>query len=88
VKYTCKYFSGGGTEYDGGVWLKKETSKTITFVCVKKSFYECNWEKLVINKNPEKNKRHCLKDWGDGTYTVYPEQSGIPHLFEPQTKEE
>lgn len=83
LQYTCKYYSGGGNEYDGGVWEKKETSKTIVFRQIKKSFFNPNWELLKINKDEMKNKRHCLKNWGDGTYTIYPDQCGKPHLFEP-----
>jgi hypothetical protein len=82
MKYKCKYYSGGGTEYDGGVWEKKETAKTITLECVLKSFYETNWNKLVIAKDPQKN-RHPYSDWGDGTFTIYPDQCGTPHVFEP-----
>jgi hypothetical protein len=83
MRYTCKYYSGGGTEYDGGLWEKKETVKTITFTQIEKSFFNPNWELLKINKDETKNRRHCLRDWNDGTYTIYPDQSGTPHVFEP-----
>lgn len=83
MKYTCKYYSGGGNAYDGGIWEKKETPKTITFTQIKKSFFNPNWQLLKINKDETKNKRHCLKDWNDGTYTIYPDQCGKPHVFEP-----
>lgn len=83
MKYKCIYVSGGGTEYDGGIWEKKETPKTIIFTCIKKSFFAVDWDKLVINKDEKKNKRHCLRDWLDGTYTIYPNQCGVPHIFEP-----
>jgi hypothetical protein len=78
-RYTC----GGGTNYDGGVWKKKETPKTITFIQLEESFFQPNWTILKINKDPQKNKRHCLREWGDGTYTIYPDQCGTPHYFEP-----
>ena len=83
MKYRCKYYSGGGQAYDGGVWEKKETAKTIRFTVVEKPFFQTNWEDLLINKDETKNKRHCLRDWGDGTYTIYPDQCGVPHVFEP-----
>ena len=83
MKYKMYYVSGGGTEYDGGIWEKKETPKTITFNCIKKPFFETNWEKLVICKDEKRNKRHCFRDWEDGTYTIYPDQCGTPHVFEP-----
>ena len=85
--YTCVYISGDGTEYKGGTWQKKETPKTITFTCVKPSFYKVNWDKLVIAKDETKNKRHCMREWGDGTYTIYPDQCGTPHIFTPKTEE-
>ena len=81
-KYKMKYFSGGGNEYDGGEWSIKETPKTFTFTLLNEPFFESNCPRLMrINK--EKEKTHCLKDWEDGTYTVYPFQSGVPHVFEP-----
>ena len=81
--FTCTYIGGGGREYDGGIWQLKETPKTMVFTCIKKSFFEVDRKILKIHKNPEKNKRHCLKDWEDGTYTIYPDQCGVPHIFEP-----
>lgn len=83
MKYKCIYIGGGGTEYDGGIWEKKETPKTITFTCIKQSFYAVDWNKLIINKGLKKNKRHCLRAWEDGTYTIYPDGCGTPHIFEP-----
>ncbi|OGH87080.1 MAG: hypothetical protein A2206_01365 [Candidatus Magasanikbacteria bacterium RIFOXYA1_FULL_40_8] len=86
MKYTCRYISGGGTEYDGGIWEMKETPSKFIFTILKKSFYETNWDKLIIHKDEMKNKRHCLHDWEDGTFTIYPDQSGIPHIFSPEEK--
>jgi hypothetical protein len=83
--YRCKYYSGGDTEYDGGVWTKKETEKTIIFTQIEESFYQPNWTVLKIIKDEKRNKRHCLKDWGDNTYTIYPDQCGNPHVFKPLT---
>ena len=76
------YVSGGGTQYDGGEWLIKETPKTFTFIRIKDGFFSSHVpEKSVIRK--EKERSHCLKDWEDGTYTIYPFQSGTPHYFYP-----
>lgn len=83
MKYKMYYVSGGGTHYDGGIWEKKETPKIIILTCIEKSFYEANWDKLVIHKEEKKNHRHCYRDWGDGSFTVYPDQCGTPHIFEP-----
>lgn len=74
--------SGGGTEYDGGVWEKKETKKTITFILIKKPFFDNDYDELIIYKDITKNKKHCFRDWGDGSYTIYPNQCGIPYIFE------
>lgn len=81
--FTCKYFGGDGTEYSDGLWQKKETPKTITFKQLKESFYQPSWTELRMYKDKTKNNKHILRDWEDGTYTIYPNQSGIPHLFEP-----
>ena len=80
--YKMTYYSGGGSEYDGGIWEIKETPKSFIFTCIKKSYFEPNCPlKMIIKK--EKEKRHCLRDWYDGSYTVYPFQSGTPHVFNP-----
>ncbi len=101
MKYKCIYINGGGTEYDGGIWEIKETPKTITFICIKKSFFSVDWDKIRVNKFYKGNKPawrdfgdyiaymnngHCIRDWKDGTYTIYPEQCGTPHIFEPLEK--
>ena len=82
-RFRCYYISGGGTEFDGGIWLKKETNKQIIFTLIDKPFFDIPWNKLVIHKDRTKNKRHCFKDWQDGTYTIYPNQCGTPYIFEP-----
>ena len=84
-KYKCVYYFGDGTEYDGGVWEKKETAKTITFTLLEKPFFDLNWEILKINKDPKTNRRHCLRDWAVGNYTIYPDQCGTPYVFSPLT---
>jgi hypothetical protein len=58
----------------------------ITFTLFEKPFFDLNWEILKINKDPKKNRRHCLRDWEDGTYTIYPDQCGTPYVFEPLDK--
>ena len=80
--HKMRYTSGGGTQYDGGEWSIKETDKTITFSCTKVPFYESHFpQKTRISKSKE--RKHSFTDWEDGTYTVYPFQSGTPHYFEP-----
>lgn len=82
MKYKMYYVSGGGSQYDGGIWEISETPRAVTFVCVEEPFFDLNIPtKMKIRR--EKERRHCLWDWGDGTFTVYPNQSGVPHVFEP-----
>ena len=79
------YYSGGGGKYDGGLWTIEETPKSFTFKFAGTPF-DFSYirggvpEKCVIKK--EGRSRHCLKDWENGTYTVYPFQNGTPNVFE------
>lgn len=75
------YVSGGGDIYDGGVWTIKETLKTFKFTRIREGIYSSQMSDCLIRK--EKERRHCLRDWQDGTYTVYPFQGGTPHYFQP-----
>lgn len=77
-----QYFSGGGHTYNGGVWDLKETPKTYTFTLLNEPFFESNCPRTMKIRK-EKERSHCLRDWEDGSYTVYPFQSGVPHVFEP-----
>ena len=61
--------------------MKISKPKIITFRLINPPYFNLNWDILRIYK--EKNKRHCLRDWGDGTYTIYPDQCGTPYIFEP-----
>jgi len=71
MKYTCKYYGGGGTEYDGGIWEKKETPRTIKFEQIEESFFNPNCTKIIINKfYPSKIERkdgnyNAFRDFGD-----------------------
>lgn len=45
------------------------------------------WEegKIVIREySGHKVCRHLLKDWGDGTFTLYPQREGEPFLLKPE----
>jgi len=88
--YHCVYLSGSGREFNGGIWELKETDKTICFKQVIKSFFNPNWTLIRINKFYNKKhfrNGHCLRKWEDGTYTAYPDQCGVPHIFEPISEE-
>ena len=50
MKYKCKYISGGGKEYNGGIWELKETPKIITFTQIEESFFNPCYTKIRINK--------------------------------------
>jgi len=50
TKYKCTITSGGGTKYDSGVWVKKETPKTISFKLLNEPFWEPNCREFKINK--------------------------------------
>lgn len=51
MRYSCYYVSGGGTEYDAGIWEKKETAKTLTFQVIDKpDFFATHWDKIKVNK--------------------------------------
>lgn len=78
--YKMYYVSGGGTQHDGGTWTIKETSKTYKFTKIKDGYFSSQMPECIIRK--EKERRHSLGDWEDGTYTVYPFQSGTPHYFQ------
>lgn len=81
-KFKMYTVNGGGNKYDGGLWEINETLKIISFKCIKKPFFVLNCpEKMRIKFKKEKS--HCLRVWADDSYTVYPFQSGIPHIFEP-----
>lgn len=82
VTHKMRTTSGGGNTYDGGEWNIKETDKTYTFTLIKKPFFESSLPE-VSRIRKEKEKSHSLRDWGDGTFTVYPFQNGTPHYFEP-----
>jgi hypothetical protein len=97
MKYKCTYVSGSGTEYDGGIWEKKETPKTITFILIEQPFFEVDYtllkfKKVTKNLSGDEITYHgygsVLKDWEDGTYTAYPNQCGTPYIFEPIKEKE
>jgi len=82
-KYKCIYVSGGGTEYDEGEWqIKILTEKTVVIEKITEQRVYGNFErgsKIVCRKG----NRNLLNDLGDGTFTIYPQQSGTPYYFTP-----
>ena len=39
--------------------------------------------KIISDPSDHRVWKHYLKDWNDGTYTLYPSRAGIPYLLEP-----
>ena len=84
MRYTCSYTDGDETEYQDGIWERRQTPKTITLTKVSEymggiySNHEIGFKaKVGLNTgNP-------LKEWGDDTFTVYFGQAGTPYYFEP-----
>ena len=94
-KYTCVYTSGGGTDYPEGQWIIKTlTEKTMIIEKISEQKIYGNYEKgdkikclLSNHNNAGKGWTNPLRDWGDGTFTIYPQQGGTPYNFEPMNKE-
>ena len=89
--FTCSYESGGGKEYDGGIWKRKETPKTIIFTLIEEPFFERNYKLLKFKKDTKNSSKDDVRysgfgnvmiDEEDGTFTIYPDQCGTPHIFE------
>jgi len=78
------YVSGGGKEYDAGDWeVSTDTAKTLTLICIREPYFQQIDDKVLrIKKN--NSGVHCLRDWEDGTFTVYPYRNGTPYYFEPK----
>ena len=62
------------------------TDKTIKLVRIKDEDNEaddlnCDFDEIICRFD---NKcKHSIHDWGDNTYTIYPNRSGIPYYFRP-----
>ena len=90
--YKCSYTSGGGTEYDEGEWIIKIlTDKTLLVEKITDigDNYETG-EKIRCQRNcpilRKISSPHCLRDWDDGSFTIYLNQSGTPYYFKSTPK--
>lgn len=81
-EYHMTYYSGGGTGYDGGSWMVIKSPKSIKFENLEPPTFD-SLMPLKARIKLDNSGRHVIKDWEDGSYTVYPDRSGIPHVFEP-----
>ena len=75
---------GGGSVRDGGIWHVRETDKTFVFQKMTSTFDSPHLDRIVCRK--DNRGPHALRDWGDGTYTVYPDRKGTPHYVAPVDK--
>jgi hypothetical protein len=73
------YVDGGGTEHDGGLWHIFQTDRSTTFTCVEEPFFDLCCPSMMKLKHDGE----FVNDWQDGSFTVYPHQSGTPHIFDP-----
>jgi len=65
------------------------TKKTIKFIRIKdKSNESLECDIFEIQCKFDNKSKHCIRDWEDGTYTIYPNRSGTPHYFRPATKKD
>jgi len=86
VKYKCI----ANQNEDGGIFEVKFTEKNLILIGLKKPFftYGCIDSEIWNKENkkcliPRNNKsKNCLRDWEDGTFTIYFHRSGTPHYFE------
>lgn len=86
MKYKCTYTSGGGTEYNDGIWERKDTPKTITMSKVSEldghvgvyAMHKVGTKLRVGAKTGNPMVVHF-----DGTFTIYFNQAGTPYYFEP-----
>ena len=80
----CVYVSGGGKEYDGGDWkITTDTKKSLYLKCIREPFFK-GIEDGTLRLRKDNRCKHCLKIWGDRTFTVYPYRAGTPYYFEPK----
>jgi len=81
-RYKCYFVSGGGTEYDEGLWeVKTSTEKTLIVEKITDNgiygTYE-KGEKITCRKG----NGNPVLDWDDNGFTIYPNQGGTPFVFE------
>lgn len=77
MKATCTITKTNGEIIDAGDWKVEDTGATIWFTPITKA------EEYVTLKCPKDNKgKHTIRDWYDGSYTVYPFKLGTPYFFQ------
>lgn len=90
--YTSDVTSGGGVTSHAGDWkITSLTDKSVTLQMTAKPTTIWGEAGLAssakvgdtVTVKRDNSGRHCLRDWEDGTFTVYASRNGIPHYFKP-----
>lgn len=82
-KYKCIYVGGDNQEYDEGIWIiKTRTPKTLIVEKISESGVYSNYEKGDKIKCQKKLGKNPFIEFKGGTFTIYPNQSGVPYYFE------
>ena len=76
------YTTGGGEQFYGGTWEKKQSPKSTTFTLLDNPFWPHRDDKVIkIRKN--QSNRHAIRFHDDDTLTIYQNRDGTPCYFEP-----
>ncbi len=82
--YTCVSDKGNGREVDEGEWrlVKIRGGFSLTKI-TKRASAESEYDDgdVLVCK---RGNGHPVREWDDGSLTVYPYQAGIPYYFTPQ----
>lgn len=94
MSYISRVTSGDGSVSHAGDWkivgLTEKTIKLEMIVRPKTIWGEYGLARdakvgdVVLVKR-DSSGRHAVRDWGDGTFTIYANRDGTPHSFEPMT---
>ena len=93
MNFRCTTTSGGGTEYDAGLWRLTVTNKRLIFQWIDDDSVDIpTFSDIRVNRELSEIRDGEKRLWGygnvlidheDGTYTGYPKQCGTPYYFEP-----
>ena len=91
MKYNCSYVSGGGEEYEEGIFeLQTKTKKYLILQMIEPGFFanypDIKTRKIPLVDNGAKRTKFCpaVKFWGDGSFTVYHNADGTPYIYTPE----
>ena len=87
-RFQCFLTTGGDQKLFKGVWeIKSITTISITIERVldehgDERYQSYGFDEKVLKLRLDNRCRHSFHDWGDGTFTVYPDRGGTPFFFE------